>query len=230
MRQNKMAIYVTVPIVLGSLILAYIFSQLAEQGIFWSNVMLGVFGSSLLGLITAIINYISERKNVMNTFFLHYIKTLNNFCRFLNKLYPKEPAEIDITIETILRINEFDYFPLDDAFKNMSFLFNNKNIRDHVFERIYKPVVDLHEKVIDTAQVIENYRFRNLLTNERKKELIEQLDDCSNITIAASIFPKNSDGKVRLMQVIEKLQENAEKFYNKMTYPSKAKELKKYAD
>lgn len=230
MKQNKLAIIVTAPVALMSLILAYIFNQLGVQGGFWSNVMLGVFGSALLGLITAIINYAAERKNVMDAFFMHYVKALNNFRRFLNNRYPKGPAEIDITIETILRMDEFDYFPLDDTFRNMSFLFNNKNIRNRIFERMYQPIVELHRKIIDSVQVIENYRIGNLLTDERKKELIELLDDCSDVTIAGSIISNKRDGKVRLMQVIGKLQENADEFYNNMMYPSKAKERKNYAD
>lgn len=124
MKQNKIAIIVTAPIALVSLILAYIFNHLGGQGVFWANVMLGAFGSALLGLITAIINYVTERKRILGASFTQSIKALNNFRRFRSNDFAKGTKKVDIIIETILRIDEFDYVPLDEAYTDMNLLRN----------------------------------------------------------------------------------------------------------
>ena len=213
MKQNKIAIIVSTPIVVASLILAFLLDICVEHGGFWANVFLGVFGSALLGLITAIINYVTERKNTIDAFFMHHIKAVNNFHRFQRNQSSANFGDVDTPIEMILRMAEFDYFPLDEAFRNMSFLRDNKKKREQIFEQMYKPIVDLREKVLSTAQLIEDFRMGNILTEERKKEFIALVDDCFEIDIAASITLK--EGKtVQLAHVIKKLHENENEFYS----------------
>ncbi len=225
MKQNKIAIFVTAPMAFVSLLLAFLLYPHDGQGVFWSNVLLGVFGSSLLGLITAIINYTTERKNTIDAFFMHHIKAANNFRRFLNNHSLFETGNIDITIETILRMAEFDHLPLDEAFRNMSFIHRNKKKRNQIFEQMYKPIVDLNHKVLNTAQLIEQYRMSSILSDQRKKDLIDLLNNCFELDIAASITLKEGQ-TVQLSHVIRKLHENEDEFYN--TYMSPKKEMKEH--
>ena len=220
MKQNKIAIIVTVPIVVASLILALLLDIFVKQGGFWTNVFLGVFGSALLGLITAIINYITERKNTIDAFYMHHIKAVNNFHRFQKNEFSADLGEINTPIEMILRMAEFDYFSLDEAYKNMSFLFYNQKKRNQIFEQMYKPIVELREKVLSTALLIENFRMGKILTEERKKECIAMVDDCFEMAIAASI-PLKEGKTVQLIHVIKKLHENEKEFYNTYMRPKK---------
>lgn len=62
MRTNRLAIYILTPLTIISLALAIFLRNCND---FVSNVFLSIFGSSLLSLIIAIINYFNERKNVL---------------------------------------------------------------------------------------------------------------------------------------------------------------------
>ena len=90
---------------------------------------------------------------------------------------------------------------------------------------MYKPIVDLNHKVLNTAQLIEQYRMSSILSDQRKKDLIDLLNNCFELDIAASITLKEGQ-TVQLSHVIRKLHENEDEFYN--TYMSPKKEMKEH--
>lgn len=60
-----------------------LFQRLME---YWCNVMLGIFGSSLLTAITSLIGYFTERKTVMEEFYTETLKLFNQFNRYQHDL------------------------------------------------------------------------------------------------------------------------------------------------
>ena len=66
MRTNKIAIIVLTPITIVSFLLAIIYRNRYS---FTSNILLGIFGSSLLTLIMSVINYFNERRKTCERFY-----------------------------------------------------------------------------------------------------------------------------------------------------------------
>lgn len=65
----------------------------------------------------------------------------------------------------------------------------------------------------------------SILSDQRKKDLIDLLNNCFELDIAASITLKEGQ-TVQLSHVIRKLHENEDEFYN--TYMSPKKEMKEH--
>lgn len=131
----KKSFYVTAVLALCSLLLAVVLNYAAEES-FWCNVMLGVFGSSLLAAITSLIGYFSERRKSMERFYTESLKLLNCFNKY------QTDFNLDQQIDFFLDLDEYDTTDWDAAFGDMDFFWNSS--RTYVFNQIYKPILDVY--------------------------------------------------------------------------------------
>lgn len=78
MKIYKNSIYITGVLTIitfvGSLVLYYIISS--KEAEFWCNILLGIFGGSVLTLISSIIGYKVERKRILEKFYYYTNKIL----------------------------------------------------------------------------------------------------------------------------------------------------------
>lgn len=129
-----------------ALVLAWYLDNLTNQ--FWSNVFLGIFGSGLLTVMVAVINYITERRKALEDFWI----IGNKAAKIFNK-YPLDRS-LEEKIEAILLINEFDFTAFGDAYAAIDFLFGNKKARKIIYIEIYKPVREAGYTIAECASNI----------------------------------------------------------------------------
>ena len=77
----KRSVIVTASISIVSLIIVIIINYVGIKT-FWSDVCLGLFGSSILTMITSIIGYFVERKNCMEGFYTETLKFAGRLKRY----------------------------------------------------------------------------------------------------------------------------------------------------
>lgn len=82
MRINKIAIYVLTPITIISFVLALLLHILCVGCEFVINTLQGVFCSSLLALIMAIIGYFVERRKTLEKFWTYGHKIMRNYGKY----------------------------------------------------------------------------------------------------------------------------------------------------
>lgn len=141
MRINKIAIYVLTPITIISFVLALLLHILCVGCEFVINTLQGVFCSSLLALIMAIIGYFVERRKTLEKFWTYGHKIMRNYGKYHYEM------SIEEKMNATILMNEFDYSPFDDAFGEIEFLFNNKKLHKKIGENIYKKTLDIRKEI-----------------------------------------------------------------------------------
>lgn len=133
----KKSVYVTAALSVCSLIVAILLNYCIREQ-FWCNVMLGVFGSSLLAAITSLIGYFSERRKSMESFYTESLKLLNRFNKYQTDL------NLNQKIDFFLDLAEYDTTDWDSAYGDIDFFINEN--RKYIFNHIYKPIQDAYRK------------------------------------------------------------------------------------
>lgn len=128
MRIYKRSVIITGIISIVALAFAIILNYVVNEE-FWCNVCLGLFGSSILTLITSIIDYFAEKRNCMDGFYIETIKLLNKFNRYQSDL------KLEDKIAFFLEMADYDKTDWDMYFGKMDF-FNNKQ-REYIYYNIY---------------------------------------------------------------------------------------------
>lgn len=150
MRQNKWAILIVFPVTVTGLILAWFLDNYHFS--FWSNVFLGVFGSGLLTVMVATINYATERRKTLEAFWSYGHKVIRNLNRYSSE------DDLDTKIDILLQMNDFDYQPFDDAYGEICFLFRNKRLRKEITERIYLPIMEVRKMLAEKSFHFQLYK------------------------------------------------------------------------
>ena len=225
MRQNKWAIIIIFPVTLAALILAWFLDNYGCS--FWSNVFLGVFGSGLLTVMVAVINYATERRKTLEAFWSYGHKAIRN----LNRYSPED--ELDVKIDILLQMNEFDYQPFDDAYGEICFLFHNKKLRKEITERIYAPIMEARKTISDKSFHFALYKKategnRNVMT-----AFVAEIDELL-IERKEHHYPQESGEVFTVKEVstfkVHNLLSEFNDYYYFVMYPWKKKEATTNAD
>ena len=104
---------------------------------YWCNVFLAAFGSALLASATAFISYFSERKFVVEQFYLETSK----FADFLSAYFYAN--SLDEKRIYMCRLARYNLDELGNRYAEMDFFINNNDCHSQIFEKIYKPIIDL---------------------------------------------------------------------------------------
>lgn len=129
MKENNWTILIGFPLTVAALVGAWYLDGLGQS--FWSNVLLGIFGSGFLTIVIAIVGYLTERRKTLESFWTLGHKAARAF----NK-YPID-GTAEEKIEAILLINEFDFAAFGDAYAAIDFLFGNKKARAKIYKELY---------------------------------------------------------------------------------------------
>lgn len=142
MKVYRSGIKVTFSLSSASLFVAFIIHYyLGSEYVFWENVLLGVFGSSLLMLISSIISYFNERKTTLERFYSYTCKILND----INE-YDKN-ASLEDKMLFFTNFHRLDMIEWDMCLGNMCFLYNNEKTFKYMHEEIYTPISELNRAV-----------------------------------------------------------------------------------
>ena len=178
----------------GALILNYAFQ---EQ--FWCNVLLGVYGSSLLTLITSLIGYFADRKAVMEQFYTNTLKLLNKFNRYQNDF------SLEQKINFYLDLADYDITDWDMSFGKMDFFFNGN--RAYIYAKIYKPLLETYHKSCS-----HSWHFRMHTNGTGVNEVVMQhfVDEIepSILEKKALIHNAGKDDEVSGTSIKNKIEEN----------------------
>lgn len=211
MRTNRAAIYILTPLTIISVVLSIILKDIDS---FCSNVLLGVFGSSLLTLIMAILNYFNERRKTCELFYQCAKKAAHNYYKY------HVDYDFDKKINTVLLMNEFDYTSLDNAYGDFAFLFNNKKWHKEIGTKIYQITLDAREIITEKSFHFNEYKSEENGNKPIINILINELDEFfyeKNITtfndLPTTIITHNSI-------VADKIDSNLVGWYYELMYPN----------
>lgn len=219
MRQNKWAIIIIFPVTVVALILAWFFNNSCYS--FWSNVFLGVFGSGLLTVMVAVINYVTERRNALEMFWAHGHKAARNFNR-----YPVDGTDNE-KADAVLLMNEFDFQTFGDAYAGIDFLFGNKKSCKRIYTELYSPIQDCGDKLAIYASKISRLRHYAPDNTAVLQSYIKELDEVF-ITEYTEKYPYQETTTLtatnRCNKLTDMLYERFNGFYYKIMYPLKKQE------
>lgn len=150
MRINKYSMIITSAITIIALILAITLNYLELD--FYANLFSGIFASGLLTFILAIVGYLVERKRTLEKFYSYSLKAIANYNKFEND------GNLERTIDIILQMDSFDYLELDNAYGDISFLFNNRSNREYIYNSIYGVTMELRQLIREKAFHFREYR------------------------------------------------------------------------
>ena len=219
MRNNKISIFWASIIAAVSLKISVILQCKCFE--YTSNLFAGIFASSILVLLVSIVNYQNERRRTLEKFCSYAWKAATNYNSFENE------GNLERTIDSILAMDKFDYLELDNAYGDISFIFNNKKNREYIYRSIYEPIITLRRLIHEKCFHFNMYRgavhgnmaaMQNFITEidtaimQRTEEEIENDD---------GTFTKICSCHNQIARLLHK--ELAGKFYRIMYYPARRK-------
>ena len=160
----------------GSLVVCLVLHyslQLSQEAGFWCNILIGVFGSSLLALITATVGYRVERMRTLEDFYCQTKKLLHR----LNKYQPN--MSLDEKINFYLDYLDLDKFVWETSWGDISF-FYDKNRDNYLYIRrtIYMPLIEVNNAIANHVwhfRLHKDGTVRNESVIENFIQEIEQL-------------------------------------------------------
>lgn len=208
---NKWIVYITFPLTVASLLIAFsLYNHGAE---FWSNVLLGVFGSSSLSCFMAGINYLNERQKTLENFLYYGRQARNN----LNK-YPLQGSNEE-KARAILQMNEYDYQAFDDAYGGISFLFHAHSLRYKIYDSIYGCIGEARDRIFNGASEIKRF---NLLSDPNSGALSECIAEVDKILVNKSdICVDKTQMESFSNPLVEQLSRELNGFFYDLLYPWK---------
>lgn len=222
MRQNKLVLFSLFPLTVIALLLAWVLDSSGYS--FWSNVMLGIFGSSLLTVLVSGINYYTERRRILKAFWTAGHKAARNLNR-----YPI-CGTISEKADAIILMNEFDFEALRDAYSEINFIFNNKRLKKRIFDELYRPLEDAQGIVRNSADEITRLRRDIPDKPQVLEDYVKAVDDvlietkeyaCNDNTLT---IPCTSN------KIFAPCYERFNGFYWKIMYPLRKQEEEESAD
>ncbi|MFR8817360.1 MAG: hypothetical protein ACLVFS_02440 [Butyricicoccus sp.] len=145
MRTYKYAIYITCAITLISFCIAFALNfYFTDSNPFWCNLLLGIFGSSSLTLLTSIIGYRVERRRTFEGFSYATKAILHDLNKYQYTWGLEEKVDFFLNYTDISKIDWDRYYGDFDFFTSF---FSNDNDRRYIYTQIYYPIVQVNTAV-----------------------------------------------------------------------------------
>ena len=180
---------------------------------FWSNALLGVFGSSFLSFLIAVINYVNERKRTLENFLLDGSKVRTLYNKYPLNGNDEEKARL------ILQMAEFDYTSLDNAYGGVSFLIRHHYWQEKIWNEVYEPICRVRKAIAKCAKEIQRF---SLLQNMDSATLSSCISEVDKVITKTTIY--NVDG-ISMPEIsnsiVEELDNKLNGFFYDLLYPWK---------
>ena len=176
MRLKKCIIILTATICVVSLVFVAVYQRYGKA--FVADILIGIFSSSFLAFLVSILEYANERRETMEKFYsaaLEAIHVINQY---------RVDYDLDVAIDRVLLIKNYDYSDLDNAYGALKFLFRDKRTKKYIFEKIYDPICQLHNELVEPCHHLSLYKDGVTKNKEVAKANVEKatelLADCKN--------------------------------------------------
>jgi hypothetical protein len=163
----KRGIIITATFAVVSIVCSIVLNYCMNEK-FWCNVFIGVFGSSLLTLITSFIGYFVERKKCMEGFYTATLRILNQYNRYQKDL------SVDAKIEFFLTMVDYDNTSWNMYIGEMDF-FNNEN-KKYIYKKIYTPLKEVDVAISKHAWQFRMHRNGTGRNENVMKKFIEEIE------------------------------------------------------
>lgn len=165
----KRGIIVSSVLCLVSLFIAIILNYGFEES-FWCNVLLGVFGSSFLTVVTSVIGYKHERRILMEEFYTETLKLINMFNSYQTDL------SLEQKIDFFLKLSDYDTTDWDFVVGKMDFF--NKNNWKYIYREIYKPLLDIYNKACSHSWHFRMHKNGTGRNDAVMQSFINEIEPC----------------------------------------------------
>ena len=141
----KYAIYITCAITLISFCIAFTLDfYYKDLYSFWCNLLLGIFGSSFLTLLTSIIGYRVERRRTFEGFSYATKAILHDLNKYQYSWSLEEKVDFFLNYTDISKIDWDRYYGDFDFFTGFSRKDNN---RCYIYTQIYYPIMQVNNAI-----------------------------------------------------------------------------------
>lgn len=211
---------------LGCLALHYL--CVSKEAEFWCNITLGIFGSSLLTLISSIVGYRVERKRVLEKFYYYTNKLLKQINQYQLNMNLEEK------IDFLLEYADGDKIEWDSCLGDIDLVFDfGKETFSYIYNSIYRPLWELQMEV---QKHYWNFKWHKDGSGKNDKVMEEFVVEIEPLILDKREYRvpiKENDNTVSCMtatSVSNKIVENINKEligrYYKIMYGKKSSEVK----
>lgn len=186
MNNQKYILIITSFVSVLSLLLAVLFHCYEKE--FEANILIGVFSSSFLAMLISIIEYANKRRTTMEKFYTEALNALHVINQYRTDL------ELNVAIDRVLSIFNYDYDDFDTAYGALSFIFFDKRTRKYIFTKIYDPICQLRNDLVEICYHLSLYKDG---VSKNEKVAKEMVDKATKLLMDIEKFEgKNTDNDV----------------------------------
>lgn len=220
MKVYKNAIIATGIITLISFLASFIFNFYTQVNSFWCNALLGIFGSSLLTLLTSTIGYRVERRKTFEGFSYATKEILHA----LNKY--QVSWSLEEKIDFFLNYHDISKIEWDRYYGDFSFIadFRGKN-RRYIYEQIYTPILRVNQAINNH---VWHFRYYKDGSGKNDKVLGKSIEEIEALFIETTIseIDTNEKGDPVTMtstknKIVHTIQEELNEKYYQLMYGKK---------
>lgn len=185
MRANKLAIIITSVVSVFALLVAVLMNYAFEiEDKFAVNLLVGIFASGLVAVVIAIINYTIERRRTLEKFAEYMNKAIDNYGLFEND------GDFDKSLQSVIKMADFDYMELDNAYAEFCFIFYNKRTKAYIYEKLYSRTIELRKHINYCAYHFKEYYKQNV---GNKSIMLQYLNELDSLIMSHDKYDKPTD-------------------------------------
>lgn len=215
MKVYRNATIITAVLTIFSFFAALLLNFYIQVDPFWCNALLGVFGSSLLTLLTSIIGYRVERRKTFEGFSY----TTKAILHDLNKY--QTLWSLDEKIEYFLNYHDVSKVDWDKYFGDFCFMidYKQKN-RKYIYTKIYTPILKINQAINSHVWHFRWYKDGSGRNDRAVGKFIEEIESLiiEVSTETCSISPTDSESKVIMTSTKNKIVCNIQSELNERYY------------
>ena len=168
MRTSVYTIRITFVITIVALIIALLFT--GGEGLAY-DILIGIFGGSILTFILTLVNYKIERQKTLESFYL----TVRGYIKELSKY---EPFNHNIKYKAKFFLEYYNLVlpDLEKTFNDICFLLDYKKDKKYIEERIYLPTIRLNRKISNNYWNYKRYVDGKKEQEATVREAIEDIE------------------------------------------------------
>jgi len=222
MRIYRNSIIVTGILSVVSIVLAAILNFITAADDFWSNALLGLFGSGVLTLITSVIGYCVERRRTFEGFAYATKAILRNINRYqLN-------WELDTKVEFFINYHEDFGSEWDKYFGDFCFLVDKGSVtRKYIYDSIYMPIKKTTDLV---GSHIWNFRWHKDGSGKNDAVIGKMVQEIEDTFMSVTTEKPNPESDFAITsiqnQLVSKVMDELNGHYYELMYPHLSKREK----
>lgn len=200
MRIYKIGTILSAVISIAAVIAAFMIQLVSG---FAYDVLIGIFGSGFLVMVTSLIGYWCEKRNTLIAFCIQ----TKSYADFLGKY--RLNLDSGMKMALLMDICDFDLFQWNLVYSSMDF-FSRKE-QKYMKENIYEPLINTRDIIIEKSPVLrqkfigfkqcDDERLIREIENELTNSMLEKQKDQNVLPVVEKIETEMNGRYLRLMQL-----------------------------